>query len=318
MRETSYLLKLSLFLTLSRAGLKTPMQNNNIEGYPLDQSPLYRLQSKKKLANYLYISVADLSRLSSKDNLYKEVDISQGSKTRRIEKPVDDLKRLQKRIATLLQRIKLPSYIYAIRRGASYITNAQQHVGSPVLRTLDIEKYFVSTLKKQVYYFFNTNMKCSPDVAHILTKISTFKNHLPTGSPLSPILSFYTHMGIWDEIYNLVSLDNCILTIYIDDLTISGATVSDQLIWKVKQKLHSAGLRSNYKKEKYYSKKVSREVTGIIISPDGVLKAPNRQHLKIHNLRQLIRSFKSEDVAVKLLQKIDGLESQLNQIKKVS
>jgi retron-type reverse transcriptase len=161
-------------------------------------------------------------------------------------------------------------------------------------------------------------MKCSPDVAHILTKISTFKNHLPTGSPLSPILSFYTHMGIWDEIFNLVSLDNCILTIYIDDLTISGDTVSDKLIWKIKQKLHSAGLRSNSKKEKNYSKKASREVTGVIISPDGVLKAPNRQHLKIHNLRQLIRSSKSEEVSIQLMQKLDGLESQLQQIKKVS
>ncbi len=294
------------------------MQNKEIEGCPLDQSPFYRLQSKKKLASILYVSTVELSKLLSKDDLYQEIDIIQGSKTRRIEKPVYDLKRLQKRIATLLQRIKLPSYIYAIRRGASYITNAQQHIGSSILRTLDIEKYFASTLEKQVYYFFNTSMKCSPDVAHILTKISTFKNHLPTGSSLSPILSFYTHMGIWDEIFNLVSLDNCILTIYIDDLTISGDTVSDKLIWKIKQKLHSAGLRSNSKKEKHYSKKVSREVTGVIISPDGVLKAPNRQHLKIHNLRQSLKASKNEDINIKIEQQLDGLESQLQQIKKVS
>jgi retron-type reverse transcriptase len=294
------------------------MQNNEIDGYPLDQSPFYCLHSKKKLAGILYVSTVQLSKLLSKDNLYQEIDIIQGLKPRRIEKPAHDLKKLQKRIATLLQRIKLPSYIYAIKRGASYITNAQQHIGSSILRTLDIEKYFASTLKKQVYYFFNTNMKCSPDVAHILTKISTFKNHLPTGSPLSPILSFYTHMGIWEEIYNLVSLDNCILTIYIDDITISGDTVSDKLIWKIKQKLHSAGLRSNSEKEKYYSEKVSHKVTGVIISTDGVLKAPNSQHLKIHNLRQLIRSSKSEDVSIKLVQKLDGLESQLQQIKKYS
>jgi retron-type reverse transcriptase len=292
------------------------MQNNKIEGYPLERSPLYQLQSKKKLAKLLYISVAELLRLSSKDNLYKEVDIIQGSKPRRIEKPVHDLKRLQKRIATLLQRIKLPSYIYAIRRGASYITNAQQHISSSTVRTLDIERYFVSTLQKQVYYFFHTNMKCSPDVAHILTKISIFKNYLPTGSPLSPILSFYTHMGIWDEIYNLVSFDNCILTIYIDDLTISGDTVSNKLIWKIKQKLHSAGLRSNSKKEKHY--KMSREVTGVIISRDGILKAPNRQHLKIHKLRNLLRASKSEDVNIKLRQQLYGLEAQLQQIQEVS
>lgn len=294
------------------------MQNNEIEGYPLDQSPFYRLQSKKKLASILYVSTVELSKLLSEDNLYQEIDIIQGAKSRRIEKPAHDLKLIQKRIATLLQRIKLPNYIYAIRRGASYITNSQQHVGSSVLRTLDIRSYFVSTLQKQIYYFFNTNMKCSPDVAHILTKISTFKNHLPTGSPLSPILSFYTHMGIWDEIYNLVSSDNCILTIYIDDLTISGDTVSNKLIWKIKQKLYSAGLQSNSKKEKHYNKNLSREVTGVIISPDGILKAPNRQHLKIHKLRNLLKVSKSEDVNIKLRQQLYGLESQLQQIQQAS
>jgi retron-type reverse transcriptase len=293
------------------------MQNNESEGYPLDQSPLYCLQSKKKLASILYVSTVELSRLLSKDKLYQELDINKGSKPRRIEKPAHKLKQLQKRIATLLQRIKLPSYIYAIRRGASYITNAQQHRGSSIVRSLDIESYFVSTLKKQVYYFFNTKMKCSPDVAHSLTEISIFKNYLPTGSPLSPILSFYTHMGIWDEIYNLVSFNNCTLTIYIDDLTISGDTVSDKLIWQIKQKLYSAGLRSNHKKEKYYNGKVFCEVTGVIILPNGVLKAPNRQHLKIYNLRKLIRESKSEDATLKLRQKLDGLESQLQQIDKI-
>lgn len=161
-------------------------------------------------------------------------------------------------------------------------------------------------------------MKCSSDVAGILTKLSTFKNHLPTGSPLSPILSFFSHLDMWNNIDEIVRGENCILSVYLDDIAISGDRVSNKLIWKVKQQLYYAELRSNPKKEKFYNGMKARKITGVIISPDGILKLPNRQYLKIREVRCDLLRCNDKDTITYLQQRLNGLESQAQQIIKAN
>ena len=151
-------------------------------------------------------------------------------------------------------------------------------------------------------------------MASILTKLLTFKDRLPTGSPSSPLIAYFAYVDMWDEINEIVENANCKLSLYIDDVTISGQSISEKLIWEVKKKIYSNGLSVNESKQKYYSGKQPRQVTGVILTSTGELKVPNRQHLKMHKTRKLIKRASSPKIKEQLTQKLKGLESQANQI----
>jgi hypothetical protein len=68
--------------------------------YELDQSPFYCLKSKAKLAKLLRVSQIKLKLLTNTEHLYIESDIfdPERGKSRRFEKPRQDLKHVQTRI----------------------------------------------------------------------------------------------------------------------------------------------------------------------------------------------------------------------------
>lgn len=287
------------------------MSNNERKNYTLDQSPFYRLSSKKRLTHILKIPQEELKKLTQADTLYIEREITgKNGKKRNIEIPDPRLKQVQKRIATLFSRVETPGFLFCPAEERSYIGNAKEHVSNAVVRSLDIQAYFASTSSRRVYWCFHEQMKCAPDIAGILTALSTLKGRLPTGSPLSPMLSYYAHIDMWDAISTITREANCTLTVYMDDLTVSGANVPDRVMWQIKQQIHRCNLR--YHKEKYYTGQI-REVTGVIIR-NHELKLANRQHLKIHQLRQQISRESDSKQRAKLSQQLQGCIAQAQQI----
>src|SRR3546814_10238221 len=86
-------------------------------------------------------------------------------------------------------------------------------------------------------------MGCRADVAGILGDLCTFEGHLPTGSPLSPILAYYSYHDMWAEIAAFCTAKGYTLTVYVDDVTISGAKVPVADVWHVRRMIHRTGLR---------------------------------------------------------------------------
>lgn len=275
--------------------------------HSLDQSPLYKLRSRSKLANLLGISVGELRKLSFGEDRYRERDIPKKSGGfRHIEDPIRRLKLVQARFARLLARITPPDYLYCPVKRRCYVTNAAQHANNRVVHSLDVKKYFPSTKARRVFWFFRNVMRCEKDIAGLLTGLSTYNEHLPTGSPLSPILAFFAHYDVWESISALCRDRGYTLTVYIDDCTISGDRVPRKDIWLVKQIIHKSGLR--YHKEKTYID-CPAEVTGVIAFK-GRVSPPNRQ---LRKLRQAEIRFERGERA-ELADQISGLRGQLKQI----
>ncbi len=252
----------------------------NLSRHTIEQSCLYKLSSRKKLAKILFTSERCLESLANVENRYSSFEMPKsngGSRT--IEAPYDNLKAIQKRIAVLLQRIEAPDYLMAPVRGRSYVHNAAAHIGSRAFCLLDIEDYFPSCTDKRVFWFFNKRMLCSPDAASILTKLTTFHGHLPQGSPCSPIIAYFAYVDMWEGINNIISGSSCRLSIYADDITISGDTVYERDVWAIKQTLYRHGHRYSRKKERRLVDKVA-DITGVIVSGNYLL-LPNRQHKKL-------------------------------------
>jgi retron-type reverse transcriptase len=260
---------------------------SNVKLYPLNQSPLYNLQSRKKLARLLNYELSDLRDLTKLDVKYRERLIeSRDRKPRLVQEPFPELKRLQARLHDLLLKIALPDYVFSPARGRSHIDNAERHKGQRVVRGLDVKNFFPSTPFSRVNYFFLNKLHCSPDVSWLLSQLVTYKNYLPTGAPSSPIVAYYAYYDMWESISKIVSDSNCLFSLYVDDITISGDCVSKRLMWKVKSEIHNSGLI--YHKEKHYSHGIS-EVTGIIIEKDSlVLK--HEMHKRAHEVKMVLSS----------------------------
>nr|WP_294512108.1 reverse transcriptase family protein [uncultured Rhodopila sp.] len=287
-------------------------KSSEIKRYALDQSPLYKLANRKKLAGLLKISTCELRTLSRAANsLYREFPVlKKNGGTRDVENPARQLKLVQARLARWLSRIAPPDYLFCPVKGRCYVGNAALHRGQRVVHCLDVRKYFPSTPARRVFWFFHKVMKCERDVAATLTALSTYQGHLPTGSPLSPILAYYAHYDVWQAIASICREYGYKLSVYIDDVTVSGASICAAVLWRIKKEIHRSGLR--YHKEKSYYDGIS-EITGVIVSGDR-LNTPNRQHKKIVAIKAQIRATRRDVEAEKLREKLGGLYAQARQV----
>jgi RNA-directed DNA polymerase len=186
---------------------------------------------------------------------------------------------VQSRIAYLLACIETPDYVHAPIPKRSYVTNAAVHRGSRAFSLLDVEDFYPSCREEKVISFFQNRMKCPIDVSVILARLCCDKGSLPQGASSSPILSYWAYSEMWDEIYEIASSAGNKFTLYLDDLTISGATVLGNTLWKIRQQLHKHGLNIKKTKTRQIVNKPA-DVTGVIVAADR-LRLPNRQHEKL-------------------------------------
>eukprot|EP01036_Dinobryon_divergens_P044289 gene44289-59086_t len=171
------------------------------KGYQLDQSPLYKLESKRKLAKLLFWDLSRLQALANRTDNYRSKKTMHANKERSLEVPKPALENVQRRIYQLLDRIEKPDYLHSGRKQRSYITNAQVHAGAVWLIKLDIKKFYAAVSSARVYRFFQDVMRCSPDVASLLAKLCTARGHLAIGSRVSQLLAFFSAKPMFDELH---------------------------------------------------------------------------------------------------------------------
>jgi len=280
-----------------------------ITKYPIDQSPLYRLNSKKKLSVLLGISLARLVKLSKSENNYKIFTIYKNDKPRRVEAPKKHLEAIHKKLFKLLKRIETPDYLHSGVKKRSHVTNASAHTGTNELAKIDIKSFYPSTQRETIYQFFRRVLCCSPDVSKILTDCCTVNNHIPTGSQISQVLAFHSNKGLFDEIYNLSRNNGITFTCYVDDLSFSGHVVTPSFLWEVKKLIFNRGYK--YHKEHRYPRNKVKVVTGVAIRDDQAL-VMNSHHKSIHKLREQLKSNEISKTEVSSLIGMLNSASQLN------
>lgn len=281
--------------------------------YNLNDCAFYCVRTKSRLARILKISPKRLKMLANLKGGYSEFSQpKKGGGVREISAPIPVLKSVQSRIADLLSRVQTPDFLFAPVQGRSYVENAARHIGSNSIHLLDVEDFFPNCTEKKVIWFFHKRMRCSVDVAVILARLTTLDGSLPQGSPCSPFLAYFAYEDMWDEIFKITKKEGCKLSVYADDLTISGSTVPQAAIWEIKQTLFKHGHR--YAKEKERSRRNRPvEVTGVVVGMEKVT-VPNRQRQKIHTVKEDLRKNRSKKLARKLEAQLRGRFAQLQQV----
>ena len=276
--------------------------------YPIHQSPLYKIVGKGKLERVLNIELAKLGELLHSGN-YR---VWLNDKGREIQQPIRWLGQVHKRVGGLLSRIDLPEYVFS-QKGRSYVDNACYHSGNVPLGKTDISKFYPSTTRQMVRQMFMREFKCAGDVAAILADICCYQQrHLPTGSPISGRIAFFAAKPMFDEIYEDARLSGSRMTLYVDDITLSGQNVTKRMISDVRQTVRRHGLKTKQAKSKTFPASAPKAVTGTMVVGNEV-KLPNVRHKKIWDTKRAIQTATPDDRKT-LLKSLKGRIQEASQI----
>ena len=254
------------------------------EKYAAKQSPLFRLRSKRKLAELLGWSGTgnELDAFANRADNYRIFTIHEdGKKPREVQEPKEGLQRIHRRLASLLLRIAPPDYLHSGLRNRSFVTNGACHVNAMPAIKLDIKKFYPSTKWAHIFRCFREDFECAEDVAGVLaslTCVSTAQGkHLPTGSAASQILAYYVHRPMFDAINQIALERKGVFTLYVDDMVLSLPDASPADIRRIGRLITGQGL--GWHKDRFFPAGTPKRITGTIASPDHLL-ANKRQHFK--------------------------------------
>lgn len=283
-----------------------------IKEYNIEKSPLYRLRNKQKLAELLGLP----RNYFRKIHTYKYSEFFQdkpdGSK-RIINNPEFKLKKIQKRIFNLLNRIEKPEWVISGKKGKSYIDNARLHQSKNNVCTIDIEKFYDSTKEIYVYNFFKYTMHMEKDVAAVLTDLVTYNGKIPTGTPTSQLVAFLSYKDIFVKIHNMCSRKEILFSLFVDDITLSSDKIIDKKIkYKINALLNSKELHIKKTKTKFFSIKSNKSITGTIIDSKKMIRLENAKRKEIIDLyRECINP---TTYSIEKLVRLNGKISDANQV----
>lgn len=271
------------------------------------ECPLFKLKSKKVLKHLLNIENNKLTKQTYISSLISPY-IDTSSKPRLIEPPRKELKTVQKKIKNLLGTIVVPDNVFSGVKGRSYADNAFMHTDMKPrnLFKIDLTAFFPSINRDTVYRFFLEDLLCSPDVAQILTNLTTINlkkskasdilsiyvfldskniscyNHLISGAPTSQLLSYLVNHHMFDEIQRVADSNQMTMTIYVDDVTFSSKHhISNNFKNKILAIIKKYNYQISKRKVKSYTRLYPKLVTGVIIDSSGKPVIKNSMRYKI-------------------------------------
>lgn len=288
-----------------------------------NDSKIFNIKTKKQLAYFLgKVEVCNIKKQAFFVNNTKAFVIDG---KRLVEAPARVLKKMQKIILRDLRKLIIPDNIFSGIKKRSYVQNILLHKGKNHFMKIDLSKFFPHVTRDKVYNFYLKKLQTAPDVAKILTDLSTIdidrlkednytekqkknlsdakqfilnkniksRNHLMTGSRISPILSYLVNEDMFNEIQQFCD-NNCIkFSLYVDDMAFS----SDKKITNfhkntICQIIKKNGYKVNTDKTKIIDINSWKRITGGIIEKNGIIKIPKALELKI---KQYNLEFKQGD-----------------------
>jgi len=282
------------------------------------KSPLYGILRKRDLNQLIKARVHNINKYNVEYKPY----IDRKPKKRLIEAPKYNLKLIQKRIKKYLDCFDYPDNVFSGIKGRSYIDNAYYHIESNYFLKMDLSKFFPNTSREKIFKFYSNKMKMKNDIAAIMSDLSTVDltdimtkeiedfilekgirhiNHLPSGSPISSILSYLANIDMFNELDLLAKKYNCIVSFYVDDIIFSSKNkISKSIVKEAERIITKYDQVVNIAKTKSYITSDYKKITGCVIYNHELL-IPNKTKYKIAKL------LKQDNYTTKEINSILGL-----------
>lgn len=150
-------------------------------------------------------------------------------KPRHVVSAFGRLRVLQERILRrVLSCLPLSPFNHGGVKGRSIRSNVSAHRKSRFILTVDIKNCFPNIRRERVFEVFRRDLKCSPPVAAVLTRLCTLNHSLPQGLVTSPAICNAVLWPIDRRLNAIFTARGCIYTRFVDDLTVSGSYELDE------------------------------------------------------------------------------------------
>ena len=204
--------------------------------------------------------------------------------TRTIDAPSRELKYIQSKINKyLVENIKMPEYAYGGVKGKDNIVNALRHKGIKYVFQTDIKDFFPFITNEMVYNMLVHN-GFSPDVASVITKLVTYKGHLPQGSPASTTIANLVFVPVGIRLQQFAVDNKLRFTTFVDDVTISSQTDFKHIVPDILEIITAGGFKISQQKTTY--KSGIKEITGVRL-PNNTLTTTKQFKYKYSDIESL-------------------------------
>ena len=216
------------------------------ERYPFSDSPWTQDLTQRDLAELIGWKKHQLEALVRDKERYTRRKTEQiGSKMRDLAVPTGKLRTVHERLKFHLNKIKQPPYLFSPRKGRSQRDNAEHHVDQVQFLSLDIKQFYPSTSDEHIFRWAYHVAGLRSDVAGLLVKLVAIDGKMPFGSPVSPVLTTHVHRPMFDEIYDLCRSQGLKMSLWVDDLTISGQFVRGELVEAIRAIIRRQGFKTH-------------------------------------------------------------------------
>ncbi|KAF0178777.1 MAG: hypothetical protein FD124_3005 [Alphaproteobacteria bacterium] len=264
------------------------MTKRTHERYALTRSPLAQRLTQKKLANLLRRPLPQLKGLIKYKKSFVVAEVREiDGKARPLCYPRGPLRSVNEALKYQLSKIRLPDYVASPRRGRGQRENAAVHVDAKQILTLDLRKFYPSVSRRYIARFFREEFSMHPDVAGLITELLTFEGRVLYGAPATPVLVMLAHRKMFDQIDNACLAFGTKMSLWVDNLTISGAEVPGALLVQVREIIASHGYKTH--DIAFVTTNRDSTVTGVVVRC-GELHPANSSNLAIRDLEAALRN----------------------------
>lgn len=251
----------------------------------------------------------------SKNSVHAESELIKG-KSRNLVKPRSDYKALLKKIDCGLKTYPLPKYFFGSPKGVSQIDCARVHISSPYILKLDLKAYYPSTGHRRVQGAFSM-VTGDPKLSSLLTRLCTYNYQLPQGYPTSQTIAELILIPLSKRLFALCKEYGLKLTIYIDDIVISGSKIlfsKEKLILSIFQEMN---FQLNFDKKELVKNKSGIDITGVHIeNRRATTKSKFDESLRLHYLMCELWPHDSE-IRKQLRRSLIGKKNWMKQVDEV-
>lgn len=222
---------------------------------------------------------------------YRAVPLEPGS-TRQTFDAKGLLKEIHRRIKDqIFLKVHFPDYLHGSLKGCDYVTNAILHTNKQILICEDVQSFFPSVKAGRIDDVWSGFFGFSPEVARVLTLLTTKDGALPQGAITS---SYLANLALWrDEplLHAKLAAQGITYSRYVDDMAMSSTThltkaTQSWVVAQVYGMLKRNGLRAKRKKHEVFSATKPMIATKLIVNRKPSLDSKKRSQVRaqVHQL----------------------------------
>lgn len=175
----------------------------------------------------------------------------------------------------LLKKVRFPRYLLGGIADPDYPrtpeAHARVHASSKIVISEDIKDFYPSTSRDLVFRVWKYLFQFSPQIAELLTQLTTFEGSLPQGWKTSGYLA---NLAFWEcepELVEWLEAQGCAYSRFADDVDVSSMNKLDDsaktaIISKLYRMLKASGYSPKRTKHKIMTSGHQMEVTGINVN----------------------------------------------------